>query len=95
MVKHGMDLITQATDLVNPGQVPVMTVEQPLYALAKKIQWTWPDVYGEQMFAVMMGGLHIEMSFLKVLEDFLDGNGWISVMSTAGVTTEGRAENLQ
>ena len=40
MVKHGMDLIKQATDLVNPGQVPVMTVDQPLYALAKKIQWT-------------------------------------------------------
>ena len=95
MVKHGMDLIKQATDLVNPGQVPVMTVDQPLYALAKKIQWTWPDVYGEQKFVVMMGELHIEMSFLKVLGDFLDGSGWTSVMSTACVTTEGRAENLQ
>lgn len=95
MVKHGMNLIKQATDLVNKGQVPVMTVDQPLYALAKKIQWTWPDIYGEQKFVVMMGGLHIEMSFLKVIGDFLDGSGWTSVMSTAGVTTEGRAENLQ
>ena len=95
MVKHGMDLIKQATDLINPGQVPVMTIDQPLYALAKKIQWTWPDVYGEQKFVVMMGGLHIEMSFLKVLGDFLNGSEWTSVMSTAGVTTEGRAENLQ
>ena len=43
----------------------------------------------------MMGGLYREMSFLKVLGDFLDGSGWTSVMSTAGVTTEGRAENLQ
>ena len=75
MVKHGMDLIKQATDLVNPGQVPVMTVNQPLYALAKKIQWTWPDIYGGQKFVVMMGGLHIEVSFLKVLGDFLDGSG--------------------
>ena len=30
-----------------------------------------------------------------MLGDFVDGSGWTSVMSTASVTTEGRAENLQ
>ena len=48
MVKHGMDIIKNATHHVNPGQIPVMTVDQPLYAIAKKIQWTWPEVYGEK-----------------------------------------------
>ncbi len=38
MIKHGMDLIARATELVHPGQVPVMTVEQPLYDIAKKVQ---------------------------------------------------------
>ena len=43
MVKHGMDIIQQATEHVNPGQTPVFTVDQPLYAIAKRIQWKWPE----------------------------------------------------
>lgn len=46
-------------------------------------------------FVVMMGGLHVEMALLKVIGDFLEGSGWTSVMTSEGVTTEGRAENLQ
>ena len=38
MIKHGMDVIRDATLHVNPGQVPAMTVDQPLYAIAKQIQ---------------------------------------------------------
>ena len=49
------------------GQVPVMTVDQPLYALAKEIQWSKPDVQGEEKFLVMMEDLHIEMTFMKCL----------------------------
>ncbi len=94
MVKHGMDLIQKATHHVNPGQIPVLTVDQPLFALAKKIQWTWPDVYGEDKFVVMMGGLHIELSFLKVLGDWLEDSGWTSILATSNVTTEGRADSI-
>ena len=61
MVKHGMNIVKQATEHVNPGQVPVLTVDQPLYAIAKKIQWTWPIIYGEDKCVVMMGGLHIHL----------------------------------
>ncbi|KAJ8051168.1 hypothetical protein HOLleu_04633 [Holothuria leucospilota] len=43
----------------------------------------------------MMGGLHVEKALLKVIGDFLEGSGWTSVMTSAGVTTEGRAESLQ
>ena len=35
MVKHGMDIIKQITNHVNPRQTPVLTVDQPLYAIAK------------------------------------------------------------
>lgn len=94
MVKHGMDVIAQATELVHPGQVPILTVDQPLFVLAKKIQWTWPETYGKDKFVVMMGGLHIEMAFLKVLGEWIDGSGWVSVMKTANVTTDGRGDAL-
>ena len=41
-----------------------------------------------------MGGLHIEMALLSAMEDWLNGSGWV-VMTTANVTTEGRADALQ
>ncbi len=37
------------------------TVDQPLFAIAKNIQWKWPLDYGEDKFLIMFGGLHIEM----------------------------------
>ncbi len=35
MIRHSLDVIKKATDLINPGQVPVVTVDQPLFAIAK------------------------------------------------------------
>ena len=57
----------KATEHVNPGQFPVLTVDQPLYAIAKEIQWSWPSTYGEEKYVVLMGGLHIEIALLNVL----------------------------
>ena len=62
-----MYVIAEATEHVNHGQVPVLTVDQPLFAIAKKIPWSWPDVYGDSKYVVMMGGLHIEIVLLNVL----------------------------
>ena len=73
MVKDGMEVIMKATEHLNPGQVPVITVNQPLYAIAKEIQWSWPEIYGEKKYAVLMGGLHIEMSVFLAI-------GWMEVV---------------
>ena len=48
-----MDVIAEATKYVNHGKVPVLTVYQPLFAIAKKIPWSWPDVYGDSKYVVM------------------------------------------
>ena len=47
MVKHGMDVIRQTIQYLNPGQIPFTTFDQPLFALAKFVQWKWSDSYGE------------------------------------------------
>ena len=73
----------------------MLTVDQPLYAIAKKIQWTWPDEYGERRYVILIGGLHIEMAMFKLIGDWLDGSGWTYVMTSANITTEGRAVGLQ
>ena len=55
----------QRGNTLNPGQTPVMVSDQLLFALAKQIQWQWPESYGEYKFVVMFGGLHVEMAALK------------------------------
>ena len=49
MIQHSMDMLQQATHALNPGQIPVIAFDQPLYALAKQIQWDKEDVYGKRI----------------------------------------------
>ena len=37
VVKHGMDMLQKATLRLNPGQATVLTLDQSLYTIAKKI----------------------------------------------------------
>ncbi len=94
MIKHGMNLLRDATNHLNEGQTPVLTVDQPLYSIANTIQWTWPDKYGEDKFVVLLGGLHTEMAMLSVIGYWLHDSGWDAAISSAQVTTEGRADHL-
>jgi hypothetical protein len=94
MIKHGMDVISQVTTFLNPGQVPVITVDQPLFALAKCIQWKWPAVYGEEKFVVMFGGLHLEMGMRNTLGNLLDGSGWTGILTAVDVGSSGIADSL-
>jgi len=66
MIKHSMEIVRAAVQHLNPGQVSVLALDQPLYALAKQIQWIWLTSLGEERFVLMLGGLHIEMAILKV-----------------------------
>lgn len=94
MIRHSMDIVKKAVDVLNPGQIPVLACDQPLYTLAKQIQWTWPTSYGEDQFIVMLGGLHIEMAALKVLGDLLQSSGWTEALVHAGVATSGTADSF-
>ena len=49
-----------------------MAFDQPLFALAKFVQWKWPVSYGEKKFVVMFGGLHSEMALLNIISDLLE-----------------------
>lgn len=94
MIKHSFSVVKSAIDHLNPGQTPVLAFDQPLYALAKQIQWTWPDCYGEDKFIVMFGGLHIEMSALKTIGDLLKGSGWVQALVQADIATTGTADSF-
>ena len=66
MLRHGMDIMKKTVDFLNPGQVPIINADQPLYAVCKQIECRWPRFYGEDCFVVILGGLHIEMNALKL-----------------------------
>ena len=70
-----MQLIEKVTNFLNPGQTPVLVIDQPLYAIAKTIQWNMPDRFGENKFVIMLSGLNIEMGFLALIGSFVTGSG--------------------
>ena len=43
MIAHSMKVIKAAVQHLNPLQTPVIALDQPLYALAKQIQWKLPE----------------------------------------------------
>ena len=43
---HVMNLNKKSTSFLNPGQTPVDTCDQPVYALTKTIQWKFPLDFG-------------------------------------------------
>ena len=94
MIKHSIDVIQKAVNLLNPGQVPIICMDQPLYAVAKQIQWNWPPLYGEGQLVVMFGPLHIEMGALRLLGEWLDQSGWTSALVQANVASSGIADSF-
>lgn len=94
MIKHGMDVIREATSFLNPGQIPVVALDQPLFALAKSVQWKWPDKYGEDKYVIMFGGLHLEMALWSTVGDLLEGSGWTNILTDADVASSGVADGF-
>jgi len=94
MIKHGMNVLRQAITFLNPAQIPVITFDQPLFAIAKFIQWKWPTTHGERVYVVMFGGLHIEMALWSTVGDLLEGSGWTTALIEAEVASSGIAESF-
>ena len=92
-IRHCMNIIRRPSRYLNSGQIPIITVDEPLFAIAKQIQWTW-DNYDDSKFIIILGGLHIAMTALKCLGKFLLGNGWTTALTQAGVTIQGSAESF-
>lgn len=74
--------------LLNPGKVPVIAADQPIYAVAKLVQWHWLETYGEDKFVIMFAGLHIEMAELMSIGTL---SGWTGALLEAGIASPGTA----
>ena len=57
-----MNLVKEAVEHLNPNQTPVLTMDQPLFAIGKEIQWLWPDPFSNNKCVIMteMAGRVVE-----------------------------------
>ena len=92
--RHCLEVVKSAVHHLNPGQTPVISVDQPLYAKLKHLQWNMPEQYGEDKFVMLMGGLHTEMTGFEALGHWLDLSGCVEVLLEADVATPGIAESF-
>ena len=56
LLSRVMNLVKEAVEHLNPKKTPVLTMDQPLSAVAKEIQWLWPDSFSNNKYVIMTGG---------------------------------------
>ena len=83
-----------AVQRLNPDHVPVITYDQPLFAIAKSIKWQWLETYGQQKFIIMLGSLHIQRAAWKTLGNWLENIDWVDILLLANVFTARIADLL-
>ena len=44
LLQLSMDIIRRAVSFLNPGQVPVVACDQPLFTIAERVQWLCPEL---------------------------------------------------
>ena len=81
MILHDLNIVIMTTNFLNPGQMPVVCFDQPLYAIGKQIQWRYPEEYGVRKILLIMGGLHIEKQLEQILGSYFNGSDLL-VLST-------------
>ena len=79
------DVIKVETEWFNTVKENNENETKPLFAIVKQIQWTWPDLYGEDKIVIMFGGLHVEKTVLIVLGKLLEGSGWTEALTQVNV----------
>ena len=69
-----------------------MACDQPLFDITKHIQWIRPNSYGEDLYVIMLGGLHIEMAAWKALGKWLDSSKRTAALVQDDIATPGEAD---
>ena len=72
-VRHCAKIIVKLTEKLNPGEVPIITADQPAYPIGKQVQWLYPHEFGSITW--MKGPLYIETMFLNIIGSWLDKSG--------------------
>lgn len=77
MILRGINFVNDVIQHVNPSQTPVITMDQPLFALYRLIQWNLPESHDEDKYVVTFGGLQVDR-WVNALVDADCSNSWDS-----------------
>ncbi|KAJ8879602.1 hypothetical protein PR048_020210 [Dryococelus australis] len=89
-----MNVVKVVVEYLNPGQIPVLLSDAPLYAPLKNIHFTMVATYGEEKLFIKMSGLYTELAALRMVGKWLQEIGWTFVVVDAGVTAQGKADSV-
>ena len=72
-----------------------MVADQPLFTLAKKLQWKFSQTeLGEDSFLVTLGPMDTEKMMWSVSGDWLDGSEWTTALTNSGISTSSKAQSF-
>lgn len=72
-----------------------MEADQPLFMLAKRLQWKYPQTgHGDNSYLGTLGTMHTENILWGVCGKWLDGSGWITAPTNSGISTSGKAQSF-
>ena len=94
MVYHAINQTIAMTNHLNPGQVPILVADQPLYQLIKRLQHKYNDSIGEHKFIAILGPMHVEKMMWETVGSYLEKSGWTALLSSSGTVTSGVAESF-
>ena len=94
MIKHGMNIVKEITSYLNPGQIPVLACDCPIFEKCECIQWKWPATHGEDKMIIMFGGLLLEKGLWIALGDLLASSGWTDALTDTAIATVGTADSF-
>lgn len=86
MARFAMDQAIKTTQTLNPGQIAVLTCDQPLYILCKKLQLIQDQQLSMSKIFLLMGQFHVEKELLTVHGNVIEGTGLSSVLDSAGLS---------
>ena len=84
-----MNIISNTINTLNPGQRPVNTTDQPIFALTKELMIQFPDKFGLDKYFSLFGSFHIGKSLLIICGHVLKGSGLDESMCTCGLSIVG------
>ena len=62
---HVMSMNVKFTKFLNPSQTTVSCSDQPLYAIKKVIQWSFPHLFADGDFLAFLGPMYIEQALFS------------------------------
>ena len=86
---HCMNVISSTISSLNPGQIPVDTANQPIFALTKELMIRFPDKLGPNKYFCLFGSLHIETALLIICGRVIRGNGLDEFIYTCSLSIVG------